>query len=338
LKNLARNFTIVILFLNISLIYAQDPVLSQFYSSPLLLNPAFAGNTNSPRFAINYRNQWPLISQAYRTYAISYDQFFNDFNSGIGASILTDDSGHGLYKTTKFAGVYSYRLKIGKSTYIKTGLELGGVIASVGWDKLIFPDQLDPLFGEVGPGGSPIPSNDIRPDKTNRTYLDLAIGTMIYSPYFYGGISLNHINNPDVRFVKVNDGTSSGLPIRMTLHAGSQISILDAKPGKTNIFISPNILYTQQNNFRELLGGAYIGLGSFFTGGWLRMTPSNIDAVIFNVGVRVNNMKISYSFDATLSSLTMRSGGAHEIGIVFNLDDQKIKKSLDYNDCFQLFR
>ena len=135
MKNLTQILLIVILFLNISLVYGQDPVLSQFYSSPLLLNPAFAGNTNSPRLAINYRNQWPLISQAYRTYAISYDQFFNTFNSGIGASILTDDAGNGLYKTTKVGAVYSYRLKIGKNTFIKTGLEFGGVIASVGWDK-----------------------------------------------------------------------------------------------------------------------------------------------------------------------------------------------------------
>lgn len=332
------NIAIVIFFLKNFSTFAQDPVLSQFYSSPLLLNPAFAGNTNSPRFALNYRNQWPLISQAYRTYAVSYDQFFSDFNSGLGASILTDDAGNGLYRTSKFAAIYSYRLKVGKNTFIKTGMELGGVIASVGWDKLIFPDQLDPLYGEVGPGGSPIPSQELRPDKTSNAYLDLAMGTMIYSPYFYGGVSINHLNNPDVRFTNVIDGTSSGLPLRFTLHAGSQISIIDEKPGRSNVFLSPNILYTQQGNFRELLGGAYIGLGPFFTGGWLRLTPSNLDAAIFNAGVRVNNMKISYSFDATVSSLTLKSGGAHEIGIVINLDDQKLKKSLDYNDCFQLFR
>ncbi|MEP7266042.1 MAG: PorP/SprF family type IX secretion system membrane protein [Saprospiraceae bacterium] len=318
--------------------YSQDPVLSQFYSAPLLLNPAFAGNTSSPRIALNYRNQWPAISQAYRTYAVSYDQFFEAFNSGLGASILTDDAGHGIYKTTKVAGIYSYRLKVGKNSFIKTGLELGGVLASVGWDKLIFPDQLDPLYGDVSPGGSPIPSNEIRPDKTNRAYLDLAMGTMFYNPHFYGGLSLNHINNPDVRFTRIIDGTSSGLPIRLTLHAGSQISITDARPGKSNIFVSPNILYTKQNNFSELLAGAYIGLGPLFTGLWGRLTPHNLDAAIINVGVRVKNMKISYSFDSTISSLTIRSGGAHELGIVINLDDQSLKKTVDYNDCFQLFR
>lgn len=329
---------ITILFLfGVNKLLAQDPVLSQFYSSPILLNPAFAGNTNSPRYAINYRNQWPGISQAYRTYALSYDQFFEDYNSGIGISVLSDDQGHGIYKTNKLSAIYAYRLQIGKQTYIKTGLQLSGVINSVAWDKLVFPDQLDPLFGEVGPGGSPILSKEIRPDKTNHFYLDMAMGTMIYNPYFYGGISLNHINNPDIRFIKVTDNVASGLPLRLTFHAGSQISIYDGKPGRSNLFISPNVLYTVQNNFSELLGGAYFGMGPLFAGVWARLTPSNLDAAIFSVGVKSGKMKISYSFDATLSSLTLKSGGAHEIGIVFNLDDQRGKGN-DYNDCFQLFR
>ncbi|MBK6389732.1 MAG: PorP/SprF family type IX secretion system membrane protein [Saprospiraceae bacterium] len=332
------NFKIILFVLVALVARGQDPVLSQFYSSPILLNPSFAGNTSSPRFAINYRNQWPGLAQAYRTYALSYDQFFDDYNSGIGISVLSDDQGKGLYKTTKLAAIYSYRLKVGKSTFIKTGFELAGVQATVGWDKFIFPDQLDPLYGEVGPGGSPLPSGELRPDNTNRLYLDLAMGTMIYNPHFYGGLSINHINNPDIRFTRSVDNTSSGLPLRLTLHAGSQITIFDAKPGKSDIFISPNILYTRQNNFSELLGGAYVGLGPLFTGVWARLTPNNPDALIMNIGIKTGKMKISYSFDATISKLTLNSGGAHELGIVFNLDDQNPRKTPDYNDCFQLFR
>jgi hypothetical protein len=49
---------------------------------------------------------------------------------------------------------------------------------------------------------------------------------MIYNPHFYGGLSINHINNPDIRFTRSVDNTSSGLPLRLTLHAGSQITIL----------------------------------------------------------------------------------------------------------------
>src|SRR5687767_13626321 len=63
---------------------AQDPVFSQFYLSPLQLNPALSGLTDDPRFSANYRNQFPGFNNAYRTYALSYDQFFSGFHSGIG--------------------------------------------------------------------------------------------------------------------------------------------------------------------------------------------------------------------------------------------------------------
>lgn len=55
---------------------AQDPIYSQYYAAPIQLNPAFAGNTYTPHIAINYRNQWPSLNQAYVSYSVSYSQFF----------------------------------------------------------------------------------------------------------------------------------------------------------------------------------------------------------------------------------------------------------------------
>ncbi|MEY4602756.1 MAG: hypothetical protein RIT43_48, partial [Bacteroidota bacterium] len=40
---------------------AQDPTFTQFYANPLYLNPAFAGSHGCPRFALNYRNEWPQL-------------------------------------------------------------------------------------------------------------------------------------------------------------------------------------------------------------------------------------------------------------------------------------
>ncbi|WP_417266065.1 type IX secretion system membrane protein PorP/SprF, partial [Brumimicrobium sp.] len=49
--------------------YAQDPQFSQFYANPIYLNPAFAGSHGCPRFAVNYRNQWPALSGTFVTYS-----------------------------------------------------------------------------------------------------------------------------------------------------------------------------------------------------------------------------------------------------------------------------
>ncbi len=53
---------------------AQDPNFSQFFASPLTLNPALTGKFDGVyRVAGNYRNQWPTIYNAFTTYTASFD-------------------------------------------------------------------------------------------------------------------------------------------------------------------------------------------------------------------------------------------------------------------------
>ena len=78
---------------------AQDIHFSQFYLSPLNLNPAMTGVMNcNIRLVANYRNQWASVlrSNAFRTYSVSYDQRIpvgrNDF-FGIGGTFWGDRAG-----------------------------------------------------------------------------------------------------------------------------------------------------------------------------------------------------------------------------------------------------
>src|SRR3954452_25468987 len=53
---------------------AQDPHFSQFFASPLTLNPALTGKFDGNlRVAGNYRNQWPTINRAFTTTTVSVD-------------------------------------------------------------------------------------------------------------------------------------------------------------------------------------------------------------------------------------------------------------------------
>jgi len=66
-------------------------------------------------------------------------------------------------------------------------------------------------------------------------------------------------------------------------------------------------------------------------------SPEDIDA-IFSVGFRYSKMRISYSFDLTISQLALtNSGGSHEIGMIYNMG-QSSQQRVDYNDCFSIFR
>ena len=85
--------------------HAQDPEFSQFYSNPLLLNPAFAGTARGPRVVMSHRNQWPSMSGAFVTQAVGYDQHFNSISGGLGLVLMNDQAGQNTLTTTRITGI-----------------------------------------------------------------------------------------------------------------------------------------------------------------------------------------------------------------------------------------
>jgi len=74
-----RRCLLIFIFLIITFhILAQDPGYSQFFANPVYLNPAFAGTTELPRVAMNYRNQWPQKGATFTTYFLSYNQLLKN--------------------------------------------------------------------------------------------------------------------------------------------------------------------------------------------------------------------------------------------------------------------
>lgn len=310
---------------------SQDAVFSQFYMNPVALNPAFAGNTKAPRFALSYRNQWPGLAQAYVTYALSYDQLFTDLNSGLGVQILADDAGQGLYKTTKVGGVYSYNLRINKDLSTKFGVEAGFSQSRFGWEKLVFTDQVTP-DGQVGGSEEPVPG------QFHKNFLDVGIGMLLFSKKIYGGISLKHINRPDLTILPTTAGAlQEGQPIRISVQAGGSFPVFAAKNNFYRTYLSPNVMIVKQGPFFQVLGGTFVGVGNFDLGLWYRMTGRNPDAAIVSAGMQKGIFRFGYSYDMTISALSLRSGGSHEVGVLINLDSLYPQESR-YNDCFEIFR
>lgn len=316
---------------------AQDPIFSQFYAAPLQLNPAFAGNTYAPRININYRNQWPDLNNAYITYAASFDQFLENLNSGFGLMILSDDAGQGLLKTNKISGFYSYRLQVDRDFFIKFGVEGSLIQTRFDWDQYLFGDAIDPTFGSVSPGGLPYPTEEIRPESLSKAYFDISSGLLLYNPFFYAGVSVKHMNTPDEAILGVNSNLNTGLPMRLTAHGGMEITLREGNKRRLPAFVSPNIMFIKQGDFGQLNVGAYGSLGFAFVGAWYRYTFTNADAAIVLAGVQQGIFKIAYSYDVTISGLSGKTGGSHEISLVINFDLNRPRR-IDYNDCFRMFR
>ncbi|MDX1665935.1 MAG: PorP/SprF family type IX secretion system membrane protein, partial [Saprospiraceae bacterium] len=297
----------------------QDPVFSQFYAAPLQINPAFAGITFAPRITLNYRNQWPSWPNAYITYAATFETSVDELNSGFGLRLMADNAGDGIYRTNRLAAIYGYQVQAGEDLFFKFGLEAGVIQTRLDWDRLIFEDQIDPINGLPIPGNGNGLSRENPPEDLDHTVVDISAGMLVYGQNFYGGISLKHLNRPAGNFFEINNNLGGGLPLRTTLHGGAEFTIDKGNNRNGPTFISPNLMLIRQGDFGQINAGAYAGSGLFFGGMWFRYAFNNADALIGLVGLRYDVFRIGYSYDATISTLSLgRTGGTHEISLTIN--------------------
>lgn len=290
--------------------HAQDPQFTQFYANPIYLNPAFAGSHGCPRFAMNYRNEWPSLTGNYVTYSMSYDQYFKNISGGFGVIALHDQQGQGTIYTSMLGVVYSYHLKVNRKFQLMFGARAAMFNKYLDWDKLTFGDMIDPRrgfiyqTGDVQRGGS-------------RYFFDASAGVVGYSKHFFFGFAAHHLNRPDESVII----GSSRLPIRMTGHMGAKIDLGSKSQYRNTTSIMPNVIYQYQNGFQELAIGTYIKYGAFHAGAWYR----NRDAFILSIGVDTGKFKLGYSYDITVSKLNNGvSGGSHEVslGLLLNCKDK----------------
>ena len=285
---------------------AQDPEFTQFYANPLYLNPALAGTTICPRISINYRNQWPGISGTYITTSASFDRYVYNIKSGLGLIVTNDVAGQGTLKTTTISGVYSYQLRISHEYSINVGMKASYGQKSIDWSKLTFGDMINERQGFV--------YNTLETQHlSKKSFVDFSGGIVGFSKRFFIGIAVDHITQPDEGLIN-----TSRLPIKITGHAGAMIPV-GARGSET--IISPNILYQQQQDFRQLNLGIYITKGSLVGGLWYR----NNDSFIVLLGVQHGIIKFGYSYDVTISKLTNATAGSHELSLGFQFSCKKPK-------------
>jgi len=322
----------VICFSCLSLVEAQDLVFSQFYNTPLVINPAFAGNSTSAQFSGNYRLQWPGLPGTYESVALGYNQYFRKIRSGVGLSVISDSSGGGTLQHLTVGGTYMYKIVLKGDYQLKIGIETAVGQNRLDWSRLVFGDQLS-TSGPILVGGSP---SEIPPDSFNKTYLDISTGLLVYNKNWFAGMTLKHMNTPDTGFIPADNQNRLGLPILWNMHVGYQyvfdIGNKQTKPS----FVSPSLLVANQADFWQVNAGAYVQLKSLILGAYVRHTLSNSDALIFSGGVNLDPLKITYSYDLTVSGLGTNTGGSHEIGILYTLENKRQESKI--NDCFMLFR
>jgi type IX secretion system PorP/SprF family membrane protein len=303
LKRLLATCTFIVLYTGVN---AQDPTFTQFYANPLYLNPAFAGSNACPRFALNYRNEWPQLSGNYVTYSASYDQYFKNISGGFGVLATHDQQGQGTINTSMLGLIYSYHLPLGRKWKMMFGARASWYQKFLDWDKLTFGDMIDPRRGFIYSTG------DV-PRGGSRGFFDASTGMVVFNKHFFAGAAWHHMNRPNESMII----GESKLPWRFTGHMGAEIKLGSKSKYTNTTSIMPNVIYQYQNGFQELSIGTFVKYGSFNVGAWYR----NRDAFILTIGINTGKFKLGYSYDVTVSKLNNGvSGGSHEISMGINLN------------------
>ncbi len=308
----------------VTLLKAQDPHFSQFFASPLTLNPAFTGKfSGSFRTTGNYRNQWPTINNAYITTTGSLDFHIRENHIptndtwGLGGLFYSDNSANGAVKLNYATLSTAYHKGLDEEGFHQLGVGFQATYENmnINTSQLKFEDQLTTagftgVTGEIFSGAT-----------LSSSFVDLNAG-VLYSGStsdrnnFYFGISLYHINRPKQSFT----GGSYVLNPRATIHAGTYFPL--GANGNTTLHLS-GIQTFQGGASETVIGGAVqltanpddVKPTSLYIGSWLRFK----DAIIPYVGLEFGDVRMGVTYDVNNSSLkvaTERQGGI-EISVVY---------------------
>jgi type IX secretion system PorP/SprF family membrane protein len=322
MKRTALHFLTVCLVAFVSFgLSAQDIHFSQFYMSPLNLNPAMTGVMNcNHRITANYRNQWASVlkNYAYNTYSASYDQKipvgrYDYF--GVGGTFWGDKAGQSEFSTLQARLSGSYAKKMGgyrkKAHYLVMGADLGVSQRSINSANLQWPSQnTDGTFDPNKPG-------EII-DDPNFFFADLSAGALWFSVFdketnFYFGGAFSHLNRANQSFGNANIPLYS----KFTFHAGGEFMAgnkFGMVPGVVTFFQGPSWQVNFGNSFKFLLGNSRRYNQAFQIGAWARLAnrltdKKLMDALILSTRFDYEQFTIGFSYDINTSNLTAATNG-----------------------------
>ncbi len=309
---------------------AQDPHFSQFFASPLTLNPAFTGKFEGLwRLSANHRDQWPSIPKAYVTTSASIDfpilktRIPQGDVFGVGISGVSDASADNILKLNYGSVSMSYHKSLDEDGYNTIGAGFQATYSSLGLD------QSRLTYGEMltQNGFTNESAREVLPNGGTQSYFDMNAG-LLYSGStngtnnFYIGTSMYHINRPKVSFFD-NTWALSG---RITIHGGGSFPISD------NLTVHTSVIHQIQNKASETTIGAAIGANlnqdpdnpsSVYLGGWMRFN----DAIIPYIGLEIGGLRIGASYDLNISNLkaATASRGGSEISLIYIKKPSEVK-------------
>ena len=305
-------------------IFAQDIHFSQFYFSPLTLNPALAGTNGDLQVQTNYKNQWRSVADAYKTFSVSFDMKFmqkkwkNGF-MGVGLNIFNDKAGDAKMGISQANISLSSARLLNPNNIISGGIQGGFSQHSINYSALVWENQYDPntlAYNPSLPSGEPSTGNKF-------SYADMSAGLQWNygkgEMYISGndqilanfGVAIFHINQPKYTYYGL---AGEKLYQRMVAHGKLLYGIKN-----TPLSLVPSFIFFKQGPTQEINPGCmirytlkenskytnYVNGAAISGGAHYRFK----DAAVVSVLLEIANWAIGVSYDINTSDLTSASNG-----------------------------
>jgi len=304
---------------------AQDPKFSQYFASPLTLNPAYTGFFDGDyRIALNTRQQWGNLGDPYNTYSISgdlklnADENFSNSIFSIGLSGLFDESFNKALKSQYISASFSYYQYLDVEHKFKFGLapQLSYVSKFLDYNKLTFASQ----FNGNGFDTSMPNFLDLRNDKTS--YFDLNLGANFSATFdrvsFALGYAQYHLTKPSESLL---NNSNEIVPFRKTVNFGMLYLLND--------FVDLNFtgIYNQQKNNKDTLFGTVIGFKpndetriKLNFGLWYKFNESSYYPYL---GVSLGNVTAGMNYTVYGNKLLSATPRTYELSLIYRHNNFK---------------
>ncbi len=331
--------TIVISCFAVLRLLGQDQHFTQFFASPLTLNPALTGTFDGKyRLGLIYRDQWRNVTDVpYRTFGTAIDMRFpvkpgqrsNADAFGGGIQFFSDKVPAFDFSTTQMQLSMAYHKSLSRNNdqFLSLGFQAGIVQKNLNYENLNFDDQFNGTTGYTETSEEVLPGN-------NFSYLDYAAG-LNYTlapagkPGFFAGIAISHFNRPQLSFfydkrepVKRGDDL---LHIKYTAYLSGQIPLgerIALHPRAMGYLQGPHFTTNAGTNIRFLLDnakGTAVHLGA-----WARSVRDEgwrvgLESVVGMLGLEFSNVLLGISYDANVNPLVFngRQQGSLEISLAY---------------------
>ena len=258
-------------------------------------NPSFLGMNQLNRVGVLYNslriNESTAMDNKYAVGSVA----FQDKNFSLGFDINSfrlNDTGM-ITSLVNFS--YIYKIQISNYSYFLPSVSLGLGSSRVNVDNLVFEDQLNTATGFI----STESIDPLAPLISSVNYFDLGASFIIHNEFYMVGLSLKHLNKPNVSY---NKEVPYAKPISVGIQAGYEFNI---NPFERSILPRFSYLYTFLN-LNKYGDSTYIGLAEEFQFG-------------------------EFSFGFTQQAASVNSFALNNIGLTMGLALENFDFGLHYN-------